>query len=196
MQQPINRGDPNGTDFFEYCWDEMSNRALWSPIHLGAVASAYKGNTSGVWDPNGVWARAMVEEERWINSPYNTSPSTSSNTATPDMLKEVATEAANQYISNNPGKGSVYGTKGHTFVEAEIAKQNWSNVKVEVSYKDGFSVGYGTPGSVRLDAVLFNSCDLPSYAIDLKFGNAPLTQKRIDQINQHLPAPIPIDRVP
>ena len=71
MQQPINRGDPNGTDFFEYCWDEMSNRSLLNPMHLGCAAATYKGNTSGVWDPNGVWARAMAAEEDWIHSDNN-----------------------------------------------------------------------------------------------------------------------------
>ncbi len=71
MQQPINRGDPNGTDFFDCCWDEMSNRLLWSPMHFGFAAPAYKGNTSGVWDPNGTWARAMAAEEDWINSDFN-----------------------------------------------------------------------------------------------------------------------------
>ena len=71
MQQPINRGDPNGTDFFEYCWDEISNRSLLSPMDLKFAAQSYKGNISGVWDPNGIWARAVAAEEDWINSDYN-----------------------------------------------------------------------------------------------------------------------------
>lgn len=101
MQQPINRVDPNGTDFFECIWDEMSNRSLFSPMHLGAVATAYKGNTSGVWDPNGVWTRAMTEEERWINSDNNNELIN----ATCDLNKP----GSPQY---QPNANGLYGTKG------------------------------------------------------------------------------------
>ena len=196
MQQPINRGDPNGTEFFEYCWDEMSNRSLFSPMHLGFAVPAYKGNTSGVWDPNGVRAGAMAEEERWINSPYNTSGYSSGNSVTAGELKQFATDAANRYVTENPGKGAVHGTKGHTYVEAQINANKWSNVATEASYMNGKPVDYGTAGSVRLDIVLLNSNGIPVYAIDLKFGVTPLTQRRIDQINKQLPQPIPIDQVP
>ena len=61
---------------------------------------------------------------------------------------------------------------------------------------NGDLVKYGTAGSVRLDIVLVNSSGIPEYAIDLKFGITPLKQTRIDQINQHLPHPIPIVQVP
>lgn len=101
MQQPINRGDPNGTDFFEYCWNEMSNRSLWNPMHLGFAAATYKGNTSGVWDPNGVWARAMAEEERWIHS--------DNNNALINATSDPNNPGPPQY---QPNANGLYGAKG------------------------------------------------------------------------------------
>lgn len=71
MQQPINRGDPNGTDFFEYCWDEMSNRSFMSPFNLGSIAGGYQGNTADINSSYYVWRGTQNYNEYWINSSYN-----------------------------------------------------------------------------------------------------------------------------
>ena len=196
MQNPTDRVDPDGAAFFSYAdWEMMSNRSLLSPFNLGSIAGGYQGNTADIQSGYYVWKNTQTYNEKWINSSYNTPP-TSGNAATPEKLKKFATDAAKQYIANNPGKGAVYGTRGHTYVETLIKEQKWNNIGIEQSYKDKNSVAYGTKGSVRLDIVLFNSNHLPVYAIDLKFGFSPLTQKRIDEINKHLPNPIHIDQVP
>lgn len=58
--------------------------------------------------------------------------------------------------------------------------------KTEVSYLDGKPVGYGTPGSVRLDAVVWSEGKIIAV-FDLKTGGATLTEARIQQIRSHLP---------
>jgi len=49
---------------------------------------------------------------------------------------------------------------------------------------------------MRLDVAIVDGFGRPTYAIDFKFGNAPLTQTRINQILQNLPTKITIEKVP
>ena len=97
-----------------------------------------------------------------------------------ETLEASATEA---YAKVGLGKGPVYGTRLHT----EFGKINEAKgILKEQSYLNGDPVGYGTPGSVRVDAV-DGTAEQPTAIGDLKCGGACLTQKRIDQIRSHLP---------
>ena len=58
--------------------------------------------------------------------------------------------------------------------------------KSEVSYKDGFVVPYGTPGSVRADGI-YGPTDRPLYAIELKSGFAIPTLSEIANYGANLP---------
>ena len=161
---------------------------------------SYSGRCEDISSCASIDRAARAYEEQWTNSLYNTYSDTfkytCGNNATPEMLKETATKAANKYIEENPGKGAVHGTKGHTYAENEIKQLQWENVKTEVSFKNTKQVDYGTPGSIRLDVVIVDGFGRPTYAIDFKFGNAPLTQTRINQILQNLPTKITIEKVP
>ena len=161
---------------------------------------SYSGRCEDISSCASIDRAARAYEEQWTNSLYNTYSDTfkytCGNNATPEMLKETATKAANKYIEENPGKGPVHGTKGHTYAENEIKQLQWENVKTEVSFKNTKQVDYGTPGSIRLDVVIVDGFGRPTYAIDFKFGNAPLTQTRINQILQNLPTKITIEKVP
>ena len=114
----------------------------------------------------------------------------------PDELKIIATNITNRIMEENPGSGPSHGTLIHKLVEAEIMSLGYDNVRVEVSYLNGEEVTYGTPGSKRLDIVLFDRSGMPIYALDIKTNSAKLTDKRIEEINEHLPNPIQIDRIP
>jgi RHS repeat-associated protein len=62
----------------------------------------------------------------------------------------------------------VRGTNIHTAFADEVRKLG-GNFSAEVSYKNGFVVPYGTPGSIRADAV-HGDIAKPSFAVDLKTG--------------------------
>jgi hypothetical protein len=81
----------------------------------------------------------------------------------------------------------VYGTSVHSAFADEIAALGRSDIYSEVSYLNGEVVPYGTPGSVRLDAVVGDPL-APTAIYDLKTGSAVLTPSRIAQIRANLPA--------
>jgi RHS repeat-associated protein len=63
------------------------------------------------------------------------------------LVQKNATEATAKL---GPGRGAVYGTHVHS--EFQVANKA-SGVKTEISHLNGKVVDYGTPGSVRLDAI-------------------------------------------
>ena len=66
-----------------------------------------------------------------------------------------------------PGRGPVYGTRAHSAFRAEVEALRRSNLRAEVSYKNGTPVRYGTKGSVRLD-VVEGPIDAPIAVYDFK----------------------------
>ncbi|MFZ1680521.1 MAG: RHS repeat-associated core domain-containing protein [Rhizobiaceae bacterium] len=97
--------------------------------------------------------------------------------------EELAASARQALARIGPGKGAAFGSRAHkTFSEINRAK----GILTEQSYKGGFPVKYGTPGSVRVDAM--RGTPLQPKAIgDLKTGGSTLTPQRIDEIRSHLP---------
>jgi RHS repeat-associated protein len=96
------------------------------------------------------------------------------------LMQKNATEAAAKL---GTGKGAIYGTRVHS--EFQVANKA-SGVKTEISYLNGKVVDYGTPGSVRLDAI--RGVDFaPKAVADLKTGAVGLTPARIAEIRSHLP---------
>lgn len=75
----------------------------------------------------------------------------------------------------------------------EVRALGNSNVQAEVSFLNGNSVRYGTPGSVRLDAVQFGPNNQVLNVFDLKTGSATLTPQRILQIQQQVGSPVPVN---
>ena len=103
-QNPTNRIDPDGaSDVRQVTWDMMSNRSLLSPFNLSMIACDCLGDTSGINDSYSSWKATQEYDARWVNSGYNAPRITSGNTATPELIKEVATNAEKEYIENNPG---------------------------------------------------------------------------------------------
>jgi len=107
--------------------------------------------------------------------------------ATNTAADDLAAAASRAQGVVGPGKGPVYGTKVHSAFESEIAALGRSDVFTEVSYLNGQVVPRGTPGSVRLDAVV-GSPGAPTAIYDLKTGSAVLTPARVAQIQSHLPS--------
>jgi RHS repeat-associated protein len=103
--------------------------------------------------------------------------------AAADDLTAAAGRAAEAV---GPGRGAVYGTRVHSAFASEIKALGRSDVFSEVSYLHGDVVPYGTPGSVRLDAIV-GTPGAPTAIYDLKTGSAVLTPSRIDQIRAQLP---------
>lgn len=66
-------------------------------------------------------------------------------------------------------------------------------MQAEVSFLNGTLVRYGTPGSVRLDAVQFGTNSQVLSVFDLKTGSATLTPQRILQIQQQVGSPVPVN---
>jgi RHS repeat-associated protein len=95
-------------------------------------------------------------------------------------LVSSAKEALNKI---GPGKGPTYGTKAH----GEFgAINNSKGILTEQSYKNGLPVKYGTPGSIRADAVK-GTASQPRAIGDFKTGTGTLTQQRINEFRSHLP---------
>ena len=57
-------------------------------------------------------------------------------------------------------------------------------IKTELSYLDGKIVKYGTKGSARIDAGLFDSKGRLVAVFDLKTGGAKLTAKQVAHIQK------------
>jgi RHS repeat-associated protein len=98
-------------------------------------------------------------------------------------LEKMADKAS---ITVGPGKGAVHGTKVHTEFGKEIKASGAPELHSEVSYRNGEVVEYGTEGSVRVDAVIGNK-HLPNAIVDLKTGDAELSQGRVDELLKHVP---------
>jgi hypothetical protein len=62
------------------------------------------------------------------------------------------------------------GIRIHSYFAGEVTGLG-PPYSAEVSYLNGFPVPYGTPGSVRADAVV-GPVNAPSYAVELKSGFA------------------------
>jgi RHS repeat-associated protein len=110
-----------------------------------------------------------------------------------EELQAAATRAAN---SMGSGSGPLYGTKVHSAFKAEVDALGQTDLHTEVSYLNCVPVKYGTPNSVRLDAVE-GSITQPITIYDLKTGSATLTPARIQQIQTNVPggASVPIREV-
>jgi len=74
------------------------------------------------------------------------------------------------------GKGPTYGTAVHTGFANLIRGLKNSNLTAEVSYLNGNVVKRGTPGSIRVDAIL-GPVEAPTAVFDLKTGSAQLTPR-------------------
>ena len=94
-----------------------------------------------------------------------------------DQLQACA-DKANASVT---GKGHVVGTYKHSVFAQEVDNLGNPNLKTEVSFSNGRLVEYGTKGSVRCDAVLFDGIK-PIHVWDFKTGNATLSTARIQRI--------------
>ena len=112
----------------------------------------------------------------------------SGNLPTRDQLQQLATKANNSV----DGSGTVPGTLKHTQFANEIRNLNNPLLRPEVTYKNGKIEPYGTKGGVRLDAVEYNTDGTIKAIYDLKTGKAGLTDKRIQDIQNHLPNSAPV----
>lgn len=156
MQQPINRGDPNGTDFFECCWDEMSNRSLMSPFNLGSIAGGYQGNTAGISSTYATWKGTQAYNERWINSPYNVGYLTPAHNASNSTLYRSISE---------PEATSIEATGEFSLLEGQMeAKQFALNEAEAWTFGDRF--GNSTVVSVEIDTKILNDQFGISMTID------------------------------
>ena len=104
--------------------------------------------------------------------------------------KKFLQKAANQVKSETTGH--VSGTKQHAEFKNIIDNSNNSNLRTEVSFKDGEKVDYGTKGSVRFDVVEYDKNGNVVAAYDLKTGSASLSPKRIAEMRKHIGEDIPI----
>jgi RHS repeat-associated protein len=107
-----------------------------------------------------------------------------------DDLAAAATRAQNTV---GPGSGAAYGTRVHMAFRNEVRALGTPDVQAEVSFLNGRVVDYGTPGSVRLDAVEFGANGQVLNVFDLKTGSATLTPQRILQIQQQVGSPVPVN---
>ncbi len=81
----------------------------------------------------------------------------------------------------------------HVAFKSEVLALRNPYLKPEVSFKGGSVVPYGTPGSVRVDAVLFDETGkIVIQAFDLKTGSANLSASRVLQIQNAIGAPVPV----
>ena len=65
---------------------------------------------------------------------------------------------------------------------AEVNALANKNLAIEISYKNGEIVSYGTKGSIRFDVLQYNQKGVPIAAWDFKTGSATLTTTRIEQM--------------
>ncbi len=82
------------------------------------------------------------------------------------------------------GTGHVAGTQKHSVFGKCIKDFGNNRLRSEVSYKNGKEVKYGTPGSIRFDAVLYDKANKPIAAWDFKTGSARLTATRIENMQK------------
>ncbi len=111
-----------------------------------------------------------------------------------DPAVEVAQRAA-ATVDSAPVLGGIIGRivppaawlRG-IFIHSEFARQirQLPGYSAEVSYRDGQVVPYGTPGSIRADAIRGN-INRPEIAYELKTGFAVVTRAERDAYYRHLP---------
>ena len=108
-------------------------------------------------------------------------PVTEIGSSTPNVEAQlqVCADKANSSIS---GKGPAVGTQKHTVFAEEVNALGNTNLRTEVSYKNGCEVPYGTKGSVRFDVMMYDNVGVPVQAWDFKTGAATLTASRIAQM--------------
>ena len=90
--------------------------------------------------------------------------------------------------------GHVGGTLKHSFLSQCIKVFGNEYLHTEVSYKNGEVVDFGTPGSIRVDAVL-GDINNPIAAWDLKTGSATLSPSRIAKMQVAIGQTIPIFQI-
>jgi hypothetical protein len=110
------------------------------------------------------------------------------------VAEDLAGAASRAAESVGSGSGPAYGTRVHAAFKQEVL--GMEDFSPEVSYLNGAEVKYGTPGSVRVDAI-YGPRDKPLAIYDLKTGGASLTQRRIQQIQSHIPggSSVPVTEV-
>ena len=94
--------------------------------------------------------------------------------------------AADAHTAVGPGSGAAHGTRVHTAFRTLVESFKRQDVLTEASYLNGERAKWGTPGSVRIDALRLEKGQV-THVYDLKTGNARLTAQRIAQIRRHLP---------
>ncbi|WP_296280514.1 RHS repeat-associated core domain-containing protein [Pseudoxanthomonas sp.] len=102
-------------------------------------------------------------------------------------------EAAQDAYSSNPYYpihsiwpfSVIRGTAIHAEFAANVTALG-GPYSAEVSYRNGFVVPYGTPGSVRADGV-FGATNAPNYVIELKSGAAQLSSGEVRDYYDNLP---------
>jgi hypothetical protein len=94
-------------------------------------------------------------------------------------LRQAAARAAQKA---GPGSGPVHGTRIHTLFKEEVQGLGNPNLGAEASFVGRRVAAYGTRGSIRIDAVLFDNSGRVIAAFELKTGSSALTTKRIQQI--------------
>ena len=144
----------------------------------------------------GDMTRGLKELEALEDAAKLACPAAKTGTTLADDLAVAAQRAAQGL---GPGQGPVYGTLVHAAFKTEVdalGLPGLPNIFTERSFLNGLEVGYGTPGSVRLD-VVNGPLNAPISIFDLKTGGAILTPGRIQQIQAHVPggASVPIIEV-
>ncbi len=112
-------------------------------------------------------------------------------------LTNIASKVVKQLEAVGMKNGPVYGSKAHkTFADLADGMKIGDNViRTEVSYLNGKIVDYGTKGSARLDAGLYNSKNELIQAFDLKTGGAKLTSKQVEHIQNQTGKQIPVTEI-
>jgi hypothetical protein len=87
--------------------------------------------------------------------------------------------------SPHSSKPLLDGTRVHALVDKAVKALNRPELHSEVSFLAGGIVERGTPGSVRLDAVIMRGNQI-QHIFDLKTGAAGMSPARIQQIYSQL----------
>lgn len=125
-----------------------------------------------------------------VNTSFNISK-TACSTSSKNHIENITTrlnDIAKQAVKDvGVGSGHVYGSKVHSAFKNKAGgiSSGGYTVQTEVSFKNGIEVNYGTKGSVRIDAGIYNSDNKLVQTYELKTGNARLTQTQIDKIAHH-----------
>jgi RHS repeat-associated protein len=206
---PTNKTDPNGR-WFETALDALSLGQdaydfVKDPTVLGAgmvlwdVAAVALPAVPGSWAVHAIeyagdaakFAKGTERTAEVVKDAANVEKVVEPASLAKNQIQKAANEA---HATVGEGKGSVYGTKAHSELEANVNKIGNENLHTEVSFKNGQEVARGTRGSVRID-VGEGKRSAPHTVYDLKTGNAKLTQGRVEQIKQHIPSVKKVEEV-